>query len=415
MHESKDLEFKEALTSTFLKTVSAYANYGIGQIVFGVNDKGKAVGVSDIAGTLLAIENKINDSIAPVPEFTLEANEKARTITLTVKEGPHKPYFYKSKAYRRADTSTVEVDSLELSRLVLEGQNLSFEDTDARMERLSFSQLEKALKEKAGIRKVTSDLLRTLELMRPDGTFNVAGELLADVNTFPGIDVARFGESISIFLDRRTFDHKSLLAQYDDALETYRTYYQFEEVTGSTRALRETIPESAFREVIANALVHRQWDVSAHIRVSMFDDRIEVTSPGGLPRGLSRDEYLNGQVSVLRNPIIGGLFFRLRLIERFGTGVLRIRDAYKGCERQPQFEVFEESIKVVLPTMLARLPLSPDASLVLRVITGKRMAISEIVSATGFGKTKAQKLLRLLVADGYARIEGNGRGTRYTA
>lgn len=68
-------------------------------------------------------------------------------------------------------------------------------------------------------------------------------------------------------------------------------------------------------------------------RVSMFQDRIEISSPGGLPSGISEEEYLNGQVSKLRNPILGNVFFRLRLIERFGTGVLRIRDAYKGSER----------------------------------------------------------------------------------
>jgi ATP-dependent DNA helicase RecG len=195
----------------------------------------------------------------------------------------------------------------------------------------------------------------------------------------------------------------------------FRTYYQFEEVTGSTRVLREIIPESAFKEAIANALAHRQWDIPAHIRVSMFADKIEIASPGGLPHGLSKEEYLEGQVSVLRNPIIGGVFFRLRLIERFGTGILRIREAYRESERQPQFEVFEGSIRVVLPTVQPKLPISPDAADVLRVITGRRMAISEIVAATGFGKTKTQKLLQSLAADGYARIEGNGRGTRYTA
>ena len=413
MRESKALEFKETLTNTFLKTVSAFANYGTGQIVFGVNDEGEAAGVSDITDTLLIIENKVNDSISPVPEFTLETNDRAGTITLTVKEGPHKPYLYKSKAYRRADASTVEVDRLELSRLVLQGQNLSFEDTDARTEELSFARLENALQAKAGVSTVTNDVLRTLELMRPDGTFNIAGELLADENTFPGIDAARFGDSISIFLDRKTFEHESLLTQFDDALEMYRTYYQFEEVTGSTRVLREIVPESAFKEAIANALVHRQWDIPAHIRMSMFADKIEIVSPGGLPHGLSKEEYLEGQVSVLRNPIIGGIFFRLRLIERFGTGVLRIREAYKESQRQPQFEVFGESIRIVLPAVQPKLPISSDAAAIIRAITGKRMAISEIAAATGFGKTKAQKLLKSLVADGYARVEGNGRGTRY--
>ena len=415
MRETKTKEFKEAVTNTFLKTVSAYANYGTGQVIFGINDEGEAVGVDDIKAAMLAIENKINDSIAPVPRFTLEPNSTAGTVTLTVEEGPHKPYLYKAKAYRRADTATVEVDRLELSRLILQGQNLSFEDTDARTQDLAFSCLERKLTEKAGVKEVTTDVLRTLELMRPDGTFNVAGELLADRNSFPGIDIVRFGSSISIILDRKTFEHESLLAQYDDALEVFQTYYQFEEVSGSNRILRELMPEAAFREAMANALVHRQWDVDAHIKVSMFEDRIEITSPGGLPHGLSKEEYLEGQVSVLRNPIIGGVFFRLGMIERFGTGILRILDAYRTSTRQPRFETFDNSIRIVLPVIQDNLNISEDEELVLRLMKGRSLAVSDVAAATGFGKTKVQRILKRLAGENLVRIEGVGRGTRYSA
>ncbi len=121
MKESKKLEFKEKLTNTFLKTVSAYANYGSGKILFGVNDNGENVGVINPNQLCLDIENKINDSVTPCPEFTLSINEKTKVVTLSIMEGLHKPYFYKSKAYRRNDTSTVEVDRLELTRLILEG------------------------------------------------------------------------------------------------------------------------------------------------------------------------------------------------------------------------------------------------------------------------------------------------------
>ena len=70
-------------------------------------------------------------------------------------------------------------------------------------------------------------------------------------------------------------------------------------------------------------LIHRLWDVNASIKVSMLEDRIEISSPGGLPAGISEEEYLNGQVSILRNPIIGNVFFRLKYIEKFGTGIMR--------------------------------------------------------------------------------------------
>ena len=109
MRESRTLEYKENLSSnTFLKTISAYANYGEGKIIFGINDQGNVIGITDPVNGCLNLENKINDSLSPVPEFRLEVQEN--TIVLTVYEGRYKPYLYKGKAYKRNDSSTVEVD-----------------------------------------------------------------------------------------------------------------------------------------------------------------------------------------------------------------------------------------------------------------------------------------------------------------
>lgn len=414
MNESKTLEFKRNLSSTFLKTVSAYANYGTGRIVFGVADDGTVVGIDDIDSARLSIEDKINDSLSPVPKYSLDADRKAGTITLTVSEGKSKPYLYRAKAYRRADTSTVEVDRLELNRLLLEGMNLSFEDTAARRQDLSFSYLEQKLKGELGISALTDDILRTLDL-KDGNTFNVAGELLADVNTFPGIDMVRFGDSISILLDRETCEGRSVLEELDAALSFFRRYYLYEQVEGALRREKALIPVDAFREAVANALVHRQWDVNAHIRISMFSDCVEVASPGGLPRGLTEREYLDGQVSVLRNPKLGTVFFRLHIIERFGTGVLRIRECYEGSVRQPSFEVYENSIKVVLPILEDDLSLSDDERAVYQVVKGRDVPISFITSQLPFGKSKASQILARLAERGYVQINGNGRGTTYAA
>ncbi len=95
MRESKYLEYKESVSNTFLKTVSAFANYGTGEIVFGVADDGTIKGVPEPEKACLDIENRINDSIDPVPEFTLSIHEKTSLITLRIMEGIHKPYFYK--------------------------------------------------------------------------------------------------------------------------------------------------------------------------------------------------------------------------------------------------------------------------------------------------------------------------------
>lgn len=87
---------------------------------------------------------------------------------------------------------------------------------------------------------------------------------------------------------------------YEKTLEVFQDYYQYEEIQGSDRKKVEKIPEAAFREAIANALIHRVWDVESQIKVSMFDDRIEIISPGGLPSGITEDEYLSGKLSVLK-------------------------------------------------------------------------------------------------------------------
>ena len=149
MQETRTIEFKETITNTFLKTVSAFSNYNGGIIFFGIDDAGNVKGLADVKQSCLDIENKINDSIVPQPDYTLEA-QKDRTILLTVKSGMHKPYLYKSKAYKRNDTATIEVDALELSRLILEGKNARFEELSCEEQQLSFEILHRKLKEKIG-------------------------------------------------------------------------------------------------------------------------------------------------------------------------------------------------------------------------------------------------------------------------
>ena len=120
---------------------------------------------------------------------------------------------------------------------------------------------------------------------------------MADQNHFPGIDMVRFGENISIIQKRVTFENRSILEVYEKAIEIFRDYYQYEEIKGADRKKIEKIPEAAFREAIANGLIHRIWDVESQIRVLMFENRIEVVSPGGLPAGITKDEYLSGKLA----------------------------------------------------------------------------------------------------------------------
>ena len=414
MRESKELEFKESVSNSFLKTVSAYANYGTGKILFGIADDGTIKGLDNVNNACLDIESRINNSIAPLPEYTLSIDKKKSIVILTVEEGVYKPYLYNSKAYIRKDSSTIAVDRISLSRLILEGQNLSVEELVASHQDLKFSLLESKLVQIIGIKCLNLDILKTLELYTDKNGFNKAGELLADKNTCRGVDIVRFGENINIIKDRNTLDNMSILDMYDKAVDMYRTYYQYEQIIKSARVNVSTIPEEAFREAIANALVHRTWDIDAPITVSMFPDHIDVVSPGGLPNGVGVEDYLRGGLSLLRNRIIGGVFFRLRLIEKFGTGIRRIKEAYRGGGAQPVFGAGEASIRVVLPTV--REPgLSPDEGRVHQLLKERALSSSQVAEATGFGKSKTVAILNRLLRDGLAVKSGKGRAVRYSA
>ena len=414
MKESKELELKSTITNTFLKTVSAFSNYNTGKIIFGIDDNGKIIGLENIEELCLDLENKINDNISPKPDFRFIKDTKKNIITLIVEEGLNKPYLYKGKAYKRNDTSTVEVDKVELNRLTLLGLNQYYEELKARKQDLEFKVLKKELEEKLSLKNFSKDVLKTLNLYDDKNGYNNAAELLADKNTFSGVDIAKFGKSIDEILDRNLFVNISIILQYQKTLEAFNRYYKYEQILGSERIEKELIPEKAFREVIANALIHRTWDVNSNIRISMYEDKIEVSSPGGLPSGISEKEYLNGQISQLRNPILANIFFRLKYVEMFGTGIRRINESYKKFAVKPNFEIFENSIKITLPITKTELFLTTDEKIIMDILEkGNILSSSEILEKVEFKKDKLNRILKNLIQKNYIDVIGNGRGTKY--
>ena len=414
MRETRILEFKETITNTFLKTVSAFSNYDGGTVLFGIDDDGNIKGLPDVKQACLDIENKINDSITPQPDYTLEIKNNDQTIKLTVKSGLQKPYLYKSKAYKRNDTATIEVDTLEFSRLVLDGKNIRFEELPCKDQELSFEILHRKLKETVRIENFDKDTLKTLNLYNDGNGFNNAAGLLADKNHFPGIDIVKFGENISIIQKRSTFENVSVLEEYEKAIEVFRDYYQYEVIQGADRKKMEKIPEAAFREAIANALIHRVWDVDSQIRVSMFDDRIEIVSPGGLPSGITEEEYLAGKLSVLRNRNLANVFYRLGFVEIFGTGITRIKQLYAEGLIKPDFEVSENAIKIVLPIFEKNADLTEDEIVIYKLLSKTMLKpISEVAPYVPFGKSKTTKLLKEMCQKGVITVEGKGKGTKY--
>ena len=418
--EKYDLEFKERISKTFLKTVSAFSNYNDGKIIFGINDYGNIIGLDATDEECLKIENMINDSLDPLPNYKLETKdlEGKNIIILDILKGKNTPYYYKGKAYRRSNTSTLEVDRLELNRLVMEGININYEEKKSSNQNLDFEILESKLKNIVGIENLSLDILKTLNLYDKDGYYNIAGELLADENDieYSGIDIVRFGKDINQILYRKTLSNGSLLYQYEKAIEIFERYYQYEEIEGYDRIRKELIPREAFRESLANAIVHRVWDIKTHIQIAMYKDRIEINSPGGLPAGISKEEYLSGNLSILRNPIIAGVFYRLNFIEQFGTGVMRIIDEYRQSISKPRFEIYENNIKIILPVIeIDESNLAEDEVVIYNILKDEvELSRGELDEKSGFNKSKTLRIINGLINKNLVRKLGRGPGTTYT-
>ena len=157
--------------------------------------------------------------ISPLPAATILGYPRIGPDN--VGEGSAKPYMVKNKAYQRADSSTVEVDRSELKNLIMEGQHINFESLPAASGPLTFVRLEQELKNKLKISELTQDILKTLQLFSEKEGFNKAAELIADENSFLGIDTARIGESFSEIFDREIFEKTSIsgaIRKHDEAV-----------------------------------------------------------------------------------------------------------------------------------------------------------------------------------------------------
>ncbi|MDO5330598.1 MAG: ATP-binding protein [Bacillota bacterium] len=406
------MEYKQAVSKSYLKTVSAFANYNDGQIVFGLSDDLRVIGIDCPIDVCLNIENQINDSIKPRPDYELKIN-KDNTISLFVKRGRNTPYRFDGKAYKRSDTSTVEVDDIEEKRLILSGMNISFEELSCGEDDLKFDYLGEKLSEALNLENFGLDTMKSLNLYNQKTGYNNAAKLLADHNDFPGLDVAVFGNSINVFRKRRTFSGESLLKQYFDCIELYKDEYVVEKIADGLRQKSELIPIDAFREALANALVHRVWDIKADTKVEMHPDRVIISSPGGLPADMSVDDYVRGNYSYLRNPILANVFRRMNIIEAFATGIRRINEAYKDVPSKPVYNVSNASVSVTLP-IIDKAKLTEGERRVLDSLKENRLySRAEIEKISGTAKDTLIRILNSLIEKGFIEKAGQARGTSY--
>ena len=423
--ESKVIEYKRNFTKSLLKTVSAFANYHDGVIIIGIQDDKKVVGVENPKELRLNIENSINDNIKPSPYYEIKTDklERKDIIIINVYKGENTPYIIRNKAYKRSDTFTVRTDSISYQNLILAGRNKGYDSLLSTDQNLTFNYFESKMKTILGIGSLSDDLLISLSLLE-NKKFNNAAALLSDYNPVNSSVIQMItyeDDTVLNIKDKIESKNVSILKQFDDCMDFYRKHINVSEVIeGDYRKTIEEIPLVAYRESVANLIVHRDYLKNVDARIEIFNDRIEVISPGGLPIGIIENEYLDGRISNPRNKIISDIFLRLRVIEKLGTGIRRIKEYYRDYEAKPEFKITENSVTVILPKINRVLNrkidlysdrLSKNESLIYDLLKNNgKMKRSEIEIKLGLKKSQTLELIKNLRE--YQLIIQVGRGIK---
>ena len=432
--ENKTTEFKREYTDDLKFAVVAFANTDGGKIYIGINDDGGVQGVKDTDGTMLRITNMIRDVVRPdVTMFTecaVEEIDSQPVIVVNVQRGTARPYYLSGKGVRpegvyiRQGASSVPASETAILNMIKETSGDCYEDARSINQQLTFEKADAFF----ASRKVSfgDQQKRTLNIIGADGTYTNLGMLLSDqcVHT---IKLAVFdGSKKTVFRDRKELTG-SLLTQLENAYsyidQFNRTRAEFE---GLDRIDKRDYPAEALREALLNAITHRDYSFSGSTLISIFDDRIEFVTIGGLVRGLSFNDIMLG-VSALRNQKLANVFYRLHLIEAYGTGILKINESYSDCDVKPQFEVTDNAFKITLPNInyageRKELPTAPvrigsksDRKEIVLQLAEKQGSITrkEVEAELSISQASAILLLREMVEFGLLIKDGTGNRCKY--
>lgn len=432
--ENKTTELKREYVDDIKNTVVAFANCDGGTIYIGINDDGSIRGVDDADETMLRVTNAIRDAVRPDVTMFVDCGgediDGKQVVRVTVRRGTARPYYLRGKGIRpegvyvRQGASTVPASETAILDMIKETGGDSYEAARSLIQQLTFDKAAEFFKRR-GV-SFGAAQMRTLRMIGEDGMYTNLAFLLSD-QCAHSLKMAVFeGGRKSVFKDRLELSG-SLLAQLDGAYEFIdrfnRTRAEFD---GLDRIDRRDYPPEAVREALLNALVHRDYSFSAPTLISVFDDRIEFVSVGGLVKGLSMDDLRLG-VSILRNPNLANIFYRLRLIEAYGTGMLKINECYEDALQKPKIEASSHAFKVTLPnvnfgaeSVVEKVPAHRERAKEQRV-----RVIEELCRENGYVTRKdlekafeisqatAVLLLRKLTGDGLLVKEGSGSNVRY--
>jgi ATP-dependent DNA helicase RecG len=432
-------EFKREYTEEIKKTIIAFANTKGGTLFIGINNDKTIAGVKDPEETLLQVTNVIRAAVKPditmFVECRAEKVQKKDVVVVSVQKGTSCPYYLAGKGIRpegvfvRQGASSVPASETAILNMIKETDGAQYEEARSLNQDLTFMEAQRFFKDKDV--PFGAKHYKTLHLQTTDGIYTNLGLLLSD-QSIHTVKLAVFeGLEKEVFKDRREFSG-SLLKQLEDIYQYLDMYNHIHaEVKGLYRHDRRDYPEEALKEALLNVLVHRDYAYSSSTLISIFEDRMEFVSIGSLVKGISIDDIEMG-VSVLRNEFLASVFYRLRLIEAYGTGIPKILNSYSDCARKPRIQVSSNAFKITLPNRNITVYNPEDSKISFSVHENryflypkeKKIIIlleergdidrKDVEAALGVSQAMAVRYLRGLVEKGAIIAVGGGRSTRYT-
>lgn len=372
--ESKNIEYKLTLpdkSEKYIKTIVAFANSQGGKLIIGVDDKTHQVeGVDDdnLFRLMDGIANAVSDSCVPqiIPDIEPQTIDGKTVIVVTVEVGKNRPYYLKSKGkengtYIRVAGTSRQAYPEKIKELEMEGARISWDELTCVGYPVIEEDIDKLcgdierFREKAGMeaKKVKKEQLINWKILKQSEdqllATNAYALLTSDYFPFAKTQCAVFkGIDRTVFLDKREFDgpvYEQIEKAVDFVLRNIRLGATIE---GLVRKEKYELPPEAIREMIINAHCHRNFLYESCIQVAVYDDRLEVTSPGGLYNGLTYEELMSGH-SRIRNKGIANVFSQMGLVESWGSGIRRILDAAKDYDlAEPVFQEFDNMFRVEL-------------------------------------------------------------------
>ncbi len=453
--EATEYDKKQAVETkkpkSWCKSASAFANTSGGILIFGVADDGTVIGLADAERDAETISEIIKNRLSPIPEFTLEFNtskDEKKLIILRICKGEETPYYYSAdgvtEAYIRIGNESVPADSTDLKRLVMRGKNTSFDSLVSTYDigDYSFTKLKERFKIWTG-RSLEEKSYVSMGMVADNGKLTNAGALLADESPI------RWSRVFCTHWNGKTksggivdaFDHAeysgSLISLLNDA-ESFimnNTKTIWKKLPNSRLELPEYVHRSYF-EALVNALIHRDYLINgSEVHVDIFDDRMEIYSPGGMPDGtVIQDRNIQAIPSMRRNPVIADIFARLGYMERSGSGLGKIRSSYEVSAnfetgKEPVFYSDRSQFLVTLCNLNYRdgdmvKDSSENASsaseinlrqdqILQTMLSAHKYSLGEVADKVGLKETMAKILLDDLVEKGYLRFVAGVNSGRY--